>query len=176
MTNPRVVDNNDEEIQSGTDGASNDAYDGGYDSDGYEDRSSAQVNTWIGLIALLQERDLLPAIAFVLSRAQIMRLVQQFGCVDLLNEVEKKEVNSVLHKCLSTRLEASDKQLSQVIMLRDLVLRGIAFHHSGMMPLLKEVSNRTPILVSLLTCPVYAFCCLLHQLTRPKVPILTLHQ
>ncbi|VDD83811.1 unnamed protein product [Mesocestoides corti] len=66
-----------------------------------------------------------------------MKLVQQLGSVDLLNEVEKKEVSSVLHKCLSTRLEACDKEVSQVILLQDLAVRGIAFHHFGMMPLLK---------------------------------------
>ncbi|VDD78521.1 unnamed protein product [Mesocestoides corti] len=87
------------------------------------------------------KRHLLPAIALVLSRAQIMKLVQQLDSVDLLNEVEKKEVNSVLHKCLSTRLEACDKEVSQVILLQDLAVRGIAFHHSGMMPLLKELAR-----------------------------------
>ncbi|VDD78519.1 unnamed protein product [Mesocestoides corti] len=126
-------------------------------------RNKAQVNSWIGLIGLLEERDLLPAIAFVLSRAQIMKLLQEFDSVDLHNEVEKKEVNSVLHKCLSTRLEACDKEVSQVILLQDLAVRGIAFHHSGMMPLLKEVSNRTPILVPLITCRVHS-C--MHSTTR----------
>lgn len=44
-----------------------------------------------------------------------------------------------LRSAVGSRLKGSDKLLRQVLLVRSLAARGIAIHHAGMLPLLKEV-------------------------------------
>lgn len=52
---------------------------------------------------------------------------------------EKNEVYVFLRSAIGNRLKGPDKQLNQVLMIKKLTIRGIAVHHAGMLPLLKEV-------------------------------------
>ena len=54
---------------------------------------------------------------------------------------EKNEVIVFLRAAIGSRLKGSDKMLTQVLLVRNLAVRGIAIHHAGMLPLLKEVSH-----------------------------------
>lgn len=54
-----------------------------------------------------------------------------------------------LRAAIGSRLKGSDKVLDQVLLVRKLAVRGIAIHHAGMLPLLKEVRSVT---FSLLFC------------------------
>ena len=47
-----------------------------------------------------------------------------------------------LRAAIGPRLKGSDKMLAQVLLVRSLAIRGIAIHHAGMLPLLKEVSSK----------------------------------
>lgn len=49
-----------------------------------------------------------------------------------------------LRAAIGPRLKGSDKLLSQVLLVRNLTVRGIAIHHAGMLPLLKEVWRTRP--------------------------------
>jgi len=88
-------------------------------------------------ISMLNDRTLLPALAFVLSRK---------GCEQLASKTEatlldSSDVSAALHifdfhlRHHKTHLET----LPQYHNLRRLLQKGISFHHSGVLPMLKEV-------------------------------------
>uniref|UniRef100_A0A5K3FIR5 DSHCT domain-containing protein n=1 Tax=Mesocestoides corti TaxID=53468 RepID=A0A5K3FIR5_MESCO len=109
------------------------------ESEGYNRGNMTDTTVWTGLIRMLQERELTPVIVFCFSRAKITNLVHCLDSIDLLNKSEKNEVIVFLRAAIGNRLKACDKQLSQVLLVRSLAVRGIAIHHAGMLPLLKEV-------------------------------------
>nr|CDS31957.1 DNA RNA helicase C terminal [Hymenolepis microstoma] len=108
------------------------------DKDAYDRSTKTATTVWVGLIRMLKEHELTPVIVFCFSRARINSLVQCLGSVDLLNKPEKSEVIKFLRAAVGSRLKGSDKSLAQVILIRSLAVRGIAIHHAGMLPLLKE--------------------------------------
>ena len=87
-------------------------------------------------IDLLQTKNLLPAIFFVLSRKACETYASKVSAT-LLNSSESAALNHIIsfhlhsYKALET--------LPQFHIIRDLLLRGIAFHHSGVLPVLKEI-------------------------------------
>jgi len=88
-------------------------------------------------LQLLLNRGQLPALFFVFSRK---------GCESLASKVEHNfldtnESSQVLHT-MNYHLhpfKESLESLPQYHQIRDLLLKGIAYHHSGLLPLLKEI-------------------------------------
>ena len=95
-------------------------------------------NMWIGLIDHLSKRDLLPVVAFTLSKKRCDQNAAQLESQDLTTQKEKGEIHNFIKKCME-RLQGSDKLLPQVIHMRNLLKKGIGVHHSGILPILKEV-------------------------------------
>ncbi|CAH8606420.1 unnamed protein product [Schistosoma mattheei] len=95
-------------------------------------------NLWLGVIHLLQERDLMPTIAFAFSRSSLETLAGHLSSVDLLNSSEKQQVKNFLHCSVTKRLKRCDRQLASVQFISKLAVRGLAVHHAGMLPILKE--------------------------------------
>ncbi|CAH8592904.1 unnamed protein product [Schistosoma turkestanicum] len=95
-------------------------------------------NLWLGVVHLLQERDLMPAIAFAFSRSSLETLAGHLSSVDLLNSSEKQQVKNFLHCSVTKRLKRCDRQLASVQFISKLAVRGLAVHHAGMLPILKE--------------------------------------
>nr|XP_053635360.1 SKI2 subunit of superkiller complex protein-like [Cherax quadricarinatus] len=95
-------------------------------------------NMWIGLVDHLSRRDLLPIVAFTLSKKRCDSNATQLMSQDLTTNREKGEIHSFIKKCVD-RLQGTDKELPQVIYMRNLLLKGIGVHHSGILPILKEV-------------------------------------
>ncbi|KAG7169871.1 helicase SKI2W-like isoform X1 [Homarus americanus] len=95
-------------------------------------------NMWIGLIDHLSKRDLLPIVAFTLSKKRCDSNATQLMSQDLTTKREKGEIFSFIKKC-TDRLQGTDKELPQVIYMRSLLQKGIGIHHSGILPILKEV-------------------------------------
>lgn len=85
----------------------------------------------------LQEKGLTPALFFVFSRRDCERLA---GLVEgsLLDSSDSATVAHVVDFHLS-RHRAVLETSPQYHQIRGLLLRGIAFHHSGLQPLLKEI-------------------------------------
>ena len=88
-------------------------------------------------IEMLNDQNLLPALVFVLSRK---------GCEDLAAKTEAALLDSndtiVAQRIFDFHLrhhKDSLETLPQYHALRGLVGKGIAFHHSGVLPLLKEI-------------------------------------
>ena len=90
-----------------------------------------------GLITHLQEKELLPALFFVLSRKDCEKYSKKVEGT-LITSSEVADVRHVWNFHLrnhKSKLEC----LPQYHVLFDLVQRGIAFHHSGIIPTLKEI-------------------------------------
>ncbi|CAM5105330.1 unnamed protein product [Natator depressus] len=93
---------------------------------------------WLSLMDALRKRDQLPVVAFTFSRARCDDNASALTTLDLTTSAEKSQVHLFFQKCLS-RLKGSDRQLPQVLHMVDLLKRGIGVHHSGILPILKEV-------------------------------------
>ncbi|KAL5012765.1 hypothetical protein ScPMuIL_011316 [Solemya velum] len=95
-------------------------------------------NVWISLIDMLKKKDKLPIVAFTFSKRKIDDNAQNLTSLDLTNANEKSKIHVFFHDSIS-RLKGSDRQLPQVIQMEDVLKRGIGVHHSGILPILKEV-------------------------------------
>lgn len=109
---------------------------GGYRSNFMHPKHEAQL--WLTLIDLLKQNDELPIIAFTLSRAKCDRFVKSLESCSLTTGAEAGIIKTFFNKCLS-KLKAEDRRIPQVLMLQDSLARGIGVHHSGILPILKEV-------------------------------------
>ncbi|KAK2703214.1 hypothetical protein QYM36_018267, partial [Artemia franciscana] len=97
-----------------------------------------QKQLWIRVLDHLRSEDKLPVICFTLSRSKCDSNANLLASVDLTTAKEKDAIAQFLHICLD-KLKGSDKNLPQVIQMSSLLNRGIGVHHSGILPILKEV-------------------------------------
>ncbi|XP_055527650.1 SKI2 subunit of superkiller complex protein isoform X2 [Wyeomyia smithii] len=93
---------------------------------------------WIGLIDYLQKTDNLPVVAFTLSRNRCDNNANALMSCDLTTAREKYFITSFFQSCLQ-RLKGPDRVLPQVIQIQNCLQRGIGIHHSGILPILKEI-------------------------------------
>jgi antiviral helicase SKI2 len=90
------------------------------------------------LVLYLKAKNFLPVVVFVFSRKRCDDNANMMQSSDLTTQTEKHEVLKFFDKCVH-RLNGSDKILPQVVRMRELCERGFAVHHSGILPILKEV-------------------------------------
>jgi ATP-dependent RNA helicase HelY len=104
----------------------------------YEDRRHRVYRS--DVISLLDESTLLPAIFFIFSRAGCDQAVSQVlnRGVRLTSESERIAILELVEEKLD-RLDDDDRGILGYHEWLDGVLRGIAAHHAGMVPLFKEV-------------------------------------
>lgn len=93
---------------------------------------------WLTLLNFLSQRQQTPVVAFTFSRTRCDDNARSLGTLDLTSSTEKSEIHSFFQKSLS-RLRGGDRQLPQIMQMRDLLKRGVGVHHSGILPILKEV-------------------------------------
>ena len=93
----------------------------------------------ISLKKFLQKKELFPAIVFSFSRKKCLDYCQFLKFGDgLLNQEEKKEMKLIIHKVFSTNLHHY-KELPSTIQLLELMEYGVCIHHSGILPIQKEL-------------------------------------
>jgi len=95
---------------------------------------SHQLNSCIGM---LQEKHLLPALAFVLSRKGCEKHAAHSEAT-LLDSSDSAVAQTIFDFHLRHHKESLET-LPQYHAIRGLIVKGIAFHHSGVLPLLKEI-------------------------------------
>ena len=88
-------------------------------------------------LGTLQTRNLLPALFFVFSRKETERYADQLKDT-LLDTTEQSTVKHIISFHLHSYMKTLE-HLPQYHQLLPLLQRGIAFHHSGLLPLLKEI-------------------------------------
>jgi hypothetical protein len=93
-----------------------------------------QMNT---AIKMLEKEELLPALFFVLSRKQCEAYADKVDGT-LLSSGETATVKHIVSFHLHRHMKELEK-VPQYYQIYDLLCRGIAFHHSGLLPLLKEI-------------------------------------
>ena len=79
-----------------------------------------------------------PAIVFSFSRKECEGAAICAKAVDTLPEEKREAVRLVFNAAIAT-LSSEDQAISQVRMLLPMLERGVAVHHSGMLPVLREV-------------------------------------
>ncbi|XP_033124954.1 helicase SKI2W-like, partial [Anneissia japonica] len=95
-------------------------------------------NVYLSLVEMLRKKSQLPVVVFTFSKKKCDENSSTLTAVDLTTSSEKSQIQIFLQKCIS-RLKGSDRRLPQVLHMSELLKRGIAVHHSGVLPILKEV-------------------------------------
>jgi superfamily II RNA helicase len=90
----------------------------------------------IELIRDLQEQELLPTIFFIFSRKACQEKSTELAKV--MNFTDKKDVATIIQVC-NKHITSEIRQLESAQLIKRLVQRGIAFHHAGLLPQLKEL-------------------------------------
>ncbi|OHT00605.1 Superkiller viralicidic activity 2-like 2 [Tritrichomonas foetus] len=91
-----------------------------------------------GAITRLVDMDLSPMIVFAFGRKECDDLPKALGNVSFISEEESESIEQLLDVSIE-KLNDSDKNLPQIATLRALLVRGIAVHHGGLIPLMKEL-------------------------------------
>ncbi|KAL4778196.1 armadillo-type protein [Aspergillus varians] len=101
--------------------------------------TAAQDKTvWVQVVQHLRKENLLPACIFVFSKKRCEQNADSLSNQDFSNATEKSLIHMTIEKSL-TRLKPEDRALPQILRLRELLSRGIAVHHGGLLPIMKEI-------------------------------------
>lgn len=98
----------------------------------------ASKTTWYDLLKNLRANDLLPAVVFVFSKKRCEEYADSIEAADLLTAKERSAIHIFIEKSIS-RLRKDDRELPQITKIRSLLSRGIAVHHGGLLPIVKEL-------------------------------------
>ncbi|KAJ2746622.1 Antiviral helicase ski2 [Coemansia sp. BCRC 34301] len=93
---------------------------------------------WVHLAGMLRKQGLLPAVIFTFSRKKCEEYANSLRNLDFLDDSRRSEVHMFVERCLK-RLRPEDRTLPQVQVMRALLKRGIGVHHSGQLPIIKEI-------------------------------------
>lgn len=100
-----------------------------------------EANTWKhrlnALVGYLQKHDMNQTIFFVLSREGCETCAKSVPHT-LIDTSDMAEVNHWFNYMFKS-FEATYGKLEQVTTVKNLLMKGIAFHHSGLIPILKEI-------------------------------------
>ncbi|XP_078490119.1 superkiller complex protein 2-like [Ciona intestinalis] len=93
---------------------------------------------WLSLLNRLCKLNQLPIVAFTFSRKRCDENAALLSSLDLTSSQEKSEIHIFVNKCVK-KLKGSDQSLPQVQQMSEQLQHGIGVHHSGILPILKEV-------------------------------------
>ncbi|KAI9871999.1 MAG: hypothetical protein M1830_002179 [Pleopsidium flavum] len=95
-------------------------------------------NIWVHLVQHLRKEDLLPACIFVFSKRRCEENADALSNLDFCTALEKSATHMIIERSIA-RLKLEDRALPQIRRLRELLSRGIAVHHGGLLPIVKEM-------------------------------------
>jgi ATP-dependent RNA helicase DOB1 len=90
------------------------------------------------IVKMIMDRNYQPAIVFSFSKKECEDKAMQMSKLDFNDEEEKALVEEVFRNAIDS-LSEDDKKLPQVEHMLPLLKRGIGIHHSGLLPIIKEV-------------------------------------
>ncbi|XP_014467951.1 PREDICTED: helicase SKI2W [Dinoponera quadriceps] len=93
---------------------------------------------WRAFISHLKKNDMLPVVVFTLSRKRCDMNAATLRNLDLTTAREKHQVH-VFFQSNIRNLKGSDRELPQVLMMQELLQKGVGIHHSGILPILREI-------------------------------------
>lgn len=97
-------------------------------------------NIYVTLVRHLEKKSLLPVICFTFSRRRCGTNARMLQSLDLTTAEEKSRIHKFVTRSLD-RFKETDRKLTQVIALKEMLKRGFGVHHSGILPLLKEITE-----------------------------------
>ena len=89
------------------------------------------------LVEFLKDKNLLPAIYFVFSRKKCQDFAETIT-VSLVDHLERKEIENIFDFYIR-KLITTNENIEQIENVKKLAMKGIGYHHSGMIPALKEI-------------------------------------
>lgn len=95
-------------------------------------------NIWVHLVQHLKKEGLLPVTVFVFSKKRCEENADSLSNIDYCNQSEKSAIHMIIEKSVA-RLKPEDRRLPQIRRMRELLSRGLAVHHGGLLPIVKEV-------------------------------------
>ncbi|CCU76706.1 hypothetical protein BGHDH14_bgh06440 [Blumeria hordei DH14] len=95
-------------------------------------------NLWVHLVQFLKSHVLLPACIFVFSKKRCEENADALSNQDFCTNTERSAIHMIIEKSIA-RLKPEDRLLPQILRIRDMLGRGIAVHHGGLLPIVKEV-------------------------------------
>ncbi len=102
----------------------------------YQEELRAKPNSTHDLLKHLIDTDKLPCLYFAFGRKRVEQLAQEHTHLSLLTSEDREKNRELFHK-LCAKYELLEER--SAVEMAKLVERGIAFHHAGMLPTLKEV-------------------------------------
>lgn len=91
----------------------------------------------VKLAGWIIEKSLFPSIFFCFSRQRCEKLATHLLNLDMTTSMEKEEIRGILQASLRV-LGPQNQQLPQVILVQELVVKGIGVHFSSLLHILKE--------------------------------------
>lgn len=101
-------------------------------------RSGPNKKTWPELVNYLRSKELLPAVVFVFSKKRCEEYADWLEGVNFCGGRERSQIHMFIENSV-TRLKKEDRELPQIIKIKSLLERGIAVHHGGLLPIVKEL-------------------------------------
>jgi antiviral helicase SKI2 len=95
-------------------------------------------NIWVHLVQHLKKQILLPACIFVFSKKRCEENADALSNLDFCTASEKSAVHMITDRSIA-RLRPEDRTLPQIRRVQELLARGIAVHHGGLLPIVKEL-------------------------------------
>ncbi|ODV63218.1 SKI complex RNA helicase subunit SKI2 [Ascoidea rubescens DSM 1968] len=95
-------------------------------------------STWPKLVQYLKSNGLLPGVIFVFSKKRCEEYADFLTGVDFCTAKEKSQIRIFIDRAVS-RLKKDDKDLPQILKVREMLSRGIGVHHGGLLPIVKEI-------------------------------------
>ncbi|XP_055896693.1 SKI2 subunit of superkiller complex protein-like isoform X1 [Biomphalaria glabrata] len=95
-------------------------------------------NLWTAIVQMLYKEDKLPAVSFSFSKKKINKNCKYFKNTVLTSPTEKAEIKVFFTKCIN-KLNDEDRRLNQIQQFKNLLTRGFGVHHSGILPILREL-------------------------------------
>lgn len=103
----------------------------------YKDSNKSAASNILKLLEYLENNDLLQAIFFSFSRKMCEKFADSVN-KSFVTQEESTEIKHLFEKYMSPFKQKYEK-LGQYYKIYDLILKGIAYHHSGLAPILKEI-------------------------------------
>jgi len=84
------------------------------------------------------DNDMTPAILFTFSRKNC-EIYSKFITLNLIEHEQIREIENIFNHYTRTKMSEADQNLPQTLLIKRNLLKGIGIHHSGLLPLLKEI-------------------------------------
>lgn len=95
-------------------------------------------NVWVHLVGHLRKENLLPCCIFVFSKKRCEENAESLNNQDFCTAVERSHIHMIVENSIA-RLKPDDRILPQILRMREMLSRGIAVHHGGLLPIVKEI-------------------------------------